>query len=294
MSVNHLAQFNDDGFEITAAEPWFKQKVQIIQEYITAFVTNLNRVPRQALPGNGKIDEIVFVDLFSGSGLYSLGARRDIFMGTPLMVLAQDLPIHRFVFCEQDTAQLKALKIRVNKYFREKNVMLMEGKPEELIEKLKLYIPTDRKDYKVAVFCVCDPFSLDISFDTIERLSQMGFSFLIPFTFALNKDLDYKFYLQQEKGKVKKYLGGYKDMDHLEKGVQTNLQFYERLVSIYENNLRTAGLMSTTSMHKIDSGLMELPTYYIGFFSRNVSNKTMQRDVEPHTRGNLKFLTNKR
>lgn len=255
---------------ITAAEPWFKQKVQIIQEYLTAFVKNLT----------DHADEVVFVDLFSGSGLYSLGAKREIFAGTPLMALAQDLPISRFVFCERDVEQFKILKIRVNTYYREKNVVLMNGKPEELIDKLKLYIPASKGNFKVAVFCVCDPFSLDIPFDSIEKLSKMGFNFLMPFTFALNRHLNFRYYLQQDTEKIKKYLGGYKDMDHLDRGIENNLQFYKRLVEIYESNLRTAGLRATTSTHKLDSGLMEIPAYNMGFFSKNLSTKTIKQDVE--------------
>ncbi len=270
MAENQALQFHDDGFGITAAEPWFKQKVQIIQEYLTAFVTNLA----------GRVDEIVFVDLFSGSGLYSLGSQREIFAGTPLMALAQDLPINRFVLCERDAEQFKALKIRVNKYYRGKNVILLDGRPEELIDRFRLYVPPSKGDFKVAVFCVCDPFSLDMSFDTVEKLSQLGFSFLMPFTFALNKRLNFRFYLKEEKEKIKKYLGGYKDMDRLVNGVQDNTQFYKRLIQIYENNILASGLNASTSVHKLDSGLMEMPVYYMGLFSRQYSTKAIQQDVE--------------
>ena len=270
MADHQILPFTDDGFGITAAEPWFKSKIQIIQEYLTSFVTNLA----------GRVDEIVFVDLFSGSGLYSLGARREIFAGTPLMALAQDLPVQRFVFCERDPEQSKALKIRVNKYYRGKNVILMDGKPDELIDKFKLYIPPSKGDFKVAVFCVCDPFSIDMSFEMVEKLSRLGFNFLIPFTFALNKRLNFKYYLKEEKEKLKRYLGGYKDMERLVNGTENNAQFYKRLIQIYENNILAAGLNASTSVHKLDSGLMEMPVYYMGLFSRQYSTKAIQQDVE--------------
>ena len=270
MGENQFPQFTDDGFGITAAEPWFKSKIQIIQEYLTSFVTNLA----------GRADEIVFVDLFSGSGLYSLGAKREIFAGTPLMALAQDLPIQRFVFCERDPEQFKALKIRVNRYYRGKNVILMDGRPEELFDKFKLYISPSKGDFKVAVFCVCDPFSLDMPFELIEKLSQLGFNFLMPFTFALNKRLDYRYYLKENRERIKKYLGGYKDMDRLENGIDNNIQFYKRLIQIYENKILAAGLNAATSVHKLDSGLMEMPVYYMGLFSKEYSTKAIQQDVE--------------
>ena len=270
MKNQQFTKYDDDGFGITAAEPWFIQKAQIIQDYLTAFVTNLA----------GKVDEIIFVDLFAGGGLYSLGTKREIFAGTPLQALAQNLPIQRYVFCERDADQFKALKIRVNKYYRGKNVILLDGKPEELIDKLKLYIPVSKGNFKAAVFCVCDPFSLDIPFDTVEKLSNLGFNFLMPFTFALNKRLNYRYYLKEDKEKLKRYLGGNKDLDRLAKGSDSNTQFYKRLIQIYENNLLANGLNASTSVHKLDSGLMEMPVYYMGLFSRQYSTKAIQQDVE--------------
>jgi hypothetical protein len=97
--------FPDDGFSITATEPWFKVKVQLLLSYIQSFTLHVS----------AKADEVVFVDLFSGSGLYSIGHQKEIFQGACLASLAADLPITKWIFCEQDAEQSKALKIRVNK-----------------------------------------------------------------------------------------------------------------------------------------------------------------------------------
>ena len=119
-SHHSLSQITvDDGFAITAAEPWIKHKVTVLQQYITAFVSNLA----------GKVDDIILVDLFSGNGLYSLGARKEVFAGSALMALGLDLPISKFVLCEKDPDQAKILKIRVNKHFRGKNVVLLWASP---------------------------------------------------------------------------------------------------------------------------------------------------------------------
>ena len=81
----------------------------------------------------------------------------------------------------------------------------------------------------------------------MEELSNLGFSFLIPFTFDLNKRLDYRYYLKESREKIKKYLGGYKDMDRLENGIENNIQFYKRLIQIYENNILASGLNASSS-----------------------------------------------
>lgn len=263
------AAYTDDGFSITVAEPWFKQKVQILGQYLSSFASQLE----------GKADQIIFVDLTAGNGLYSLGAGREVFPGVPLMALQLDLPVSKFVFCENDPEQFKALKIRVNRYFKTKNVVLLDGSWSELVDRMSLYVPQAAENYRPAVLCVCNPFSLDVPFDVLDRLAEKGFNFLIPFTFALNDRVDYKHYLQQRKEKLKDYMGGYKDVEKLEKNISGNTDFYRRLVRVYEKNMEALGFDASFSVHKLDSGLMEMPTYTIGLFTRITSSKTIRQRV---------------
>ncbi len=260
--------FQDDGFVTTAAEPWFKVKVQLIQQYFESFITNVS----------GKVNDIVFVDLYSGSGLYSIGHQKQLFPSAALASLQYDLPVSKWIFCEQSSENAKALKIRVNKYFRGKNVVIFESKPEQLIDKFRSYIPQSKGAYKVAVFCLVDPFSIDIPFTLIDKLNDFGFSFMIPYTFSLSGRLDYKFYQGEQREKLNKYLGGFRDIEKLE-GVNNNLEFYKKLVQIQQNNMLMLGLNTTVSVHKLDSGLMELPIYYTGFYSRQLSPKVISQDI---------------
>lgn len=261
--------FQDDGFVTTAAEPWFKVKVQVIQQYFESFITNVS----------GKVNDIVFVDLYSGSGLYSFGHQKELFPSVSLTSLQDNLPVSKWIFCEQSSENAKALKIRVNKYFRGKNVVIFESKPEHLLEKFRSYIPQSKAGYKVAVFCVVDPFSLDIPFTTLDKLNDLGFTFLIPYTFSLSSRLDYKFYLHEQRDRLKKYLGGFRDFEKLEE-VNSNVEFYRKLVKIQQNNMLMLGLNTTVSVHKLNSGLMEMPFYYIGFYSKQLSAKTVAGDIQ--------------
>lgn len=265
---NHFLQ--DDGFAITAAEPWVKHKISIVGQYLAAFTGSLA----------GKVNDLIFVDLYAGNGLYSMGAMREVFAGHSLSALSQPLPITKFILCEKDPEQSKTLKIRINRDFRGKNVVLLDGRPENLIDKFRMYIPQSKGDYKAAVFCVCDPFSLEPAFDTIDHLSALGFSFVMPFTFSLNERINYEYYLDEGHEKVKRFLGGYRDLERLERSADNNISFYKRLVRLYENNILALGLNASNSVHKLDSGLMEMPVYYMGFFSRHYPTKAIQQDVE--------------
>jgi three-Cys-motif partner protein len=263
-----FSSFQDDGFITTAAEPWFKVKVQLIQQYFQSFITNVS----------GKVDDIVFVDLFSGSGLYSIGHKKELFAATCLTSLQTELPVSKWVFCEHSAENASALKIRVNKYFRGKNVVIFESKPDQLVDKFRSYIPQSKGSYKVAVFCVVDPFSIDIPFTLIHQLSDLGFSFLMPYTFSLNSRLDYKYYQKDHKEKLSKFLGGPMAMDKF-KEVKSNLEFYKKVVRAQQNSMLMLGLNTSLSVHKLDSGLMEMPHYYMGFFSKQLAPKVLRQEV---------------
>jgi hypothetical protein len=202
-----------------------------------------------------------------------------LFAATCLASLQTDLPVSKWIFCEQTPDNAKALKVRVNKYFRGKNVVILESKPENLIDRLKYYVPQSKGSYKVAVFCVVDPFSMDIPFSVLHELNDLGYSFLIPYTFSLNSRLDYKFYTKEQKSRLTKYLGESNEIHKFE-GVKSNNEFYKRLVKTQQNNMLMLGLSASLSAHKLDSGLMEMPLYYIGFFSRQLSPKTVQHDIQ--------------
>lgn len=167
----------------------------------------------------------------------------------------------------------------MNKYFRNKNVVIFESKPEQLIDKFRSYVPQSKGGYKVAVFCLVDPFSIDIPFTTLDKLNDLGFSFLIPYTFSLTGRLDYAFYIKEQRERLNKYLGGFRDIEKLEE-VKSNVEFYKKLVKIQQNNMLMLGLNTTLSIHKFSSGLMEMSFYHMGFYSKQLSAKVVSTDIQ--------------
>jgi len=106
-----------------------------------------------------------------------------------------------------DPERAGILKIRVNKHFRNKNVVILEGNYSNIVDRLRMYVPTSKGNYKSACLCLVDTFSLDVPFGTMEALSEMGFSFLIPFTSALICQLNFEYYLVENRDRLKKFLG---------------------------------------------------------------------------------------
>jgi three-Cys-motif partner protein len=266
-SQNGRTNFLSDGFSVTATEPWFKVKVEVIQSYLRAFVMNVS----------AKADEIVFVDLFSGSGLYSLGYQKQIFPGSAFAALASELPITQWILCERDPESLKLLHRRVDHFFHRRNVAVVDLELSHLTDKFRKIITPARRGHTVAVFCLVDPFNFEMPLAMIDSLASLGFNFLVPFTFMLNERLNYQYYLQEHPERLLRYLG----LNNFERlaGVQNNLQFYKRIVRMYQNRMLVMGLNTALSVHKVESRLMEVPAYYIGLFSRHFSAKAIQSEA---------------
>ncbi|HEY3404147.1 MAG TPA: three-Cys-motif partner protein TcmP, partial [Ohtaekwangia sp.] len=183
---SHSVQFfQPDGFTVTAAEPWFKVKVQVITNYIQSFTTHAVQ----------KADEIIIVDLFAGSGLFSVGHQREIFPSASLMALGEDLPVSKWILCEQDAELIHAIKTRVNRYYPTRNVLTWNISPDEWVDGLRSFIPPSKSGFRTAVLCIVDPFSIDIPFRSIDKLASLGYSFLIPYTFTLNERKNVEYYL---------------------------------------------------------------------------------------------------
>jgi three-Cys-motif partner protein len=259
--------FSNDGFGITATEPWFKVKVQVLQTYLQTFITHVA----------SRADEIIFVDLFAGGGLFCHGHQNEVFPSCGLASLATDWPFSKWILCERNPQEAKALRIRVSKHFKHKNVVILDQPLEELAERFKLYVPQSKGGYKVSTLCLVDPFSFDMHFSVLQKLADLGFNFLIPFTFNLNQRHDHKYYLEEHPEKLRKFVGN-RDLGRLEQ-VDSNVQFYKHLVRAFQNNMLMMGLNTSLTTHRMDSNLMDVPAYYVGFFSRQISAKAIQRDI---------------
>ena len=266
-SSHQLGKVPDDGFAVTTAEPWVKSKLTLVNQYLNAFVTAIAT----------KVDEVIFVDLYARNGLYCLGAKKEIFAGIPIMALQQNLPISKYVFCESDAEQARVLKIRTNKYFKEKNIILLQDKPEEIIDKIKMYVPESRRTHKVATFCVGDAFGLEPTFDTVKKLSAHNFTFLLPITFHLGNKINYRFYLTKEREKLSEFLG--LETVQADWKPESNDVFYKQIIQQWESRAIELGMNSAVSTHKLDSGLMEMPAYSICLMANKYSAKAIQVDA---------------
>lgn len=265
-SRDSVPGFSEDGLSITAAESWFKVKVQVIQSYLQAFIVN-------AL---SRADEVVLVDLFAGSGLYSAGHQKDVFAGAALSSMADALPFSKWIFCERDGELLKALDTRIRRAFPSFDTDIIHTTSRDP-ERFLAAIPTSVPGKRRAVLCLADSFSMELPLSTVQKLAAMNCSLLMPFTFVLNARMDCTYYVREQSEVLRRFVGD-SSVAKLS-DLASNQHFYRRLVRMYQNNVLVSGLNVALSTHRLDSRMMDLPAYHIGFFSKQFSTRAILKEV---------------
>lgn len=227
----------------------------------------------------GYADEFILVELFSGNGMFTIGNSGERWGSTALDLMGNGLPFKKWILCERDRDDANTLRIRTRRHFRNNHVLIFEDSLQELPGKLAHYIPQSTRHYRVAALCIADSFSLVFPFDFVTGTLPLKLSFIIPFTFCLNARHDYRFYLNEQRDKLERFLGRTTAGTRLAEA-SGNHHFYKHLVRLYHQEMMLFGLGGSLSVHPLDSGLMELPAYYTGLFTSNRLVRGIQKELQ--------------
>jgi len=257
---------SDDGFPIERGTLWTFQKNKIIHHFLHDFTATMRR----------KFNYLVYLDLFAGSGIINLG-KKGFTHGAPVIALSEQNGFSKHIFCESNTNFADALRIRVNKYYRDKNSLIFNGNPNELIDKLVYYIPDSSEKYKVSTFCLIDPFSMDLDFETVRMLSELGMNFLVVMALPWSDKNHYKIYLDEEREKLNSYLGMPWSLVENDQSIDDNEVFFRLLIKNYHQNLKGLGYEGEGSFYPIDEHThTEVPFFFVGYYRHTNTLKNIQ------------------
>ena len=245
----------DDGFSAEEAGSWTLRKNQIIHQYLKAFTGTMKR----------KFNYLVFLDLFSGSGLKRIGNSQYTY-GSPVLAMDDTNGFSKHIFCEQNSENADALRVRMNKYFRHKNVVVFNGNPNTMIDRLEYYIPGSSTRYKVSTICLIDPFSMDIDFETVKVLADLGVNFLIIISLPWTKKDYFKICINEERELLNSFLGMPWSQVSDNEDVSSDKVFFRTLVKNYHQKLRRLGYMAEGTFHKMESSNLSIPFFFTGYY----------------------------
>jgi len=153
----------DDGLFIEDVGKWAKEKYKYIGYYADLFSTGMKN----------KWDCLVYIDLFSGSGLAKIRKTERIVPASPLLALNVKNQFNRYIFCEINTGKIDALKERVSKISPAVDAHFIYGDVNDNVNAICSLIPKASKNFRVLSFCVVDPYNIgSLNFFTIEKISK--------------------------------------------------------------------------------------------------------------------------
>jgi three-Cys-motif partner protein len=269
----NLEKFNpaipeeEDGFVIEEADPNFIEKRQLIRHYLKIFSGTMKR----------KFNYLVYIDLFSGSGLKRL-QNGQITSGSPSLAFANADPFSKYIFCEENQAQSSALRIRLNKYCRKENFAIFNGDTNSTVEKIAQYLPDSSKRHKVAALCLIDIKTLEIEFETIRLLAELGVHFLVFMDFQWNQENSFQQCIDKERERLNNFIG--EPWSKFEKGivVKGNDDFFRNLSKIYHKNIRSLGYIAQGSFHETKVEGLQLKHIFVGYYSHTVGVRKFGAD----------------
>ena len=74
-----------------------------------------------------KWEKRVYIELYAGAGYSRIRDTERIIAGSPIQALALKVPFDKYIFCEQDSEKLEALRVRVKRHAPSADVAFIPG-----------------------------------------------------------------------------------------------------------------------------------------------------------------------
>lgn len=262
----------DDGLETPDVGAWAEKKYKLVSMYDKLFTDSLKKGWKR-----------VYIDLFAGAGKARIRNSRTILDGSPLLALSIPNRFDKYIFCEEKKALLDALKARVSADYPDVDVSYVEGDCNEKVNEIMALIPKYSRTNKVLSFCFVDPFSLNIEFKTIKKLSSVFMDFLILLAFS-DASRNERIYVKEGNDRIEHFLGEpdwrKKWAIEMKRG-ETFVRFLEKE---YINQMASLGYPSDSKklMIEVRSDDKNLSLYHLAFFSRDELGYKFWREVQKY------------
>lgn len=254
------AEFDD--LFIPEIGSWGENKYKIIYDYNSLFSKGMKY----------RWNNRVYIDLYSGCGKAKIRNTNKILYSSALLALKVNDQYDKYIFCDKDENNINTLAKRVNNEFPNSNVKYVSGDCNEKIDDIINEIPTHSKTNTVLSFCLIDPYSLAIKFDTIKKLGESRIvDFLVLLAFGMDGKRNINSYIQENNNRIDNLLGltDWRERWKIEEEKGINLVTF--LANEFTNKMVSIGYRKETinNFISIRSDEKNLPLYYLMFFSKH-------------------------
>jgi len=272
VDLRDLPQCEDDGLPIPDVGAWALEKYRRVWYYDQIFSTGMK----------AKWDQRVYLDLFSGAGYARIRGSGEIVAGSPILSLRVKDPFTKYIFVEEQADLLEALQARVEREAPEADVDYVLGDVNEVVDEVVDRIPAFGQGNTQLSFCFVDPFSVNLSFETIRTLGgPRNMDFLILLALGMDANRNLGLYLEESHERIEMFLGDPDWRERWQEAERSGLRFIYFLAIRYIEAMKTLGYGETTpdQMYTVRSDTKNLGLYYLAFFSKAKLGERFWREV---------------
>lgn len=272
-TFNPIISVEDDGLYIPEVGAWGDDKYKLLGGYAEIFTTGMKNL----------WDNLVYIDLFAGAGFAKIKDTPKIRMSSALIALSIKHKFDKYILCEENEMCMNALKTRVKKHFPDANVEFISGDSNNNIERIIEAIPKHSKDEKVLRFCFADPFSLNLKFNTIKKISAVGkIDFLILLALHMDANRNLFNYINENSKKVDEFIDNADWREPFKKGQIPVKEFIKFLSDKYDGNMKRLGYVEPVKKHRVKVDNINVPLYYLAFYSKHERGNDFFQKVEKY------------
>jgi three-Cys-motif partner protein len=272
---NPIIEVQDDGlFLPKAVGPWAERKYNLMGGY--AYIFN-NAIKNRFI-------NRVYIDLFAGAGYAPIKGRNKIVKSSALISLSLPEPFTHYIFCEMDPSRMDALKERVKREqsSRLSSCYFLEGDSNESVcEVVKIVnsIPGS-----TISFAFVDPFSLNLHFSTVEKLSGLGkVDFLILLALQMDANRNFIYYSDADNKKVDLFIGRNNWREPFKNMEVNRNDFISYLARVYDENMIHLGYKVNEGLKpKVDAEEFNLALYYLAFYSKHDLGNKFFKEIQKY------------
>jgi three-Cys-motif partner protein len=279
-----IPTLEDDGLFTPEVGDWAEDKYRLVTLYASLFTTAMQ----------GKWDELVYIDLFSGAGRSRVRGTRRIVPASPLLALGLAHRFDRYVFCDANPERMRALSERVQRDFSEVDARFVQGDVNLKVAAILAELPKPTQQHRVLGFCFADPYSLrNLRFETISALAGRFIDFLVLIPTGVDATRNEGIYLRPANPTIDRFLGNLAWREEWDAAKETGQTFDRFMTDALGHSMQGLGYIyeGIDSTQLVKSTERRLRLYRLAMFSRHPLGSKFWREVRKYVnpQGSLPF-----
>ncbi len=279
---NPIIPVANDGLKLPdPVGAWSEKKYSLVGGYSEIFNAGIKK----------KFTNRVYIDLFAGAGYAPIKGKNKILKSSPLVALSIPTPFTKYIFCEMDEEKMQALEIRARREHPDKDMVFVQGDSNKTVEK----VIEEIKQLGVSTisFSFVDPFSLNLHFETIEKLSKVGkIDFLILLALMMNANRNLHNFIDEESKIIDLFIKKSDWRATFLKGETRKEDFIKFIADTYDENMLNLGykVKNEGLKPKVDADEYNLSLYYLAFYSKSPLGNKFFSEIQKYHIDQLKLF----